>query len=406
MKRKKHTLQINKAICFLLFAAFLLMSDYVFSQGAAINTTGVAADPSAILDASSNTQGFLMPRMTLIERNAIVNPAEGLLIFNITYKCFEAYANNTWQAIWCSCSIPAQPFAGTHNSSVDQIVWNWGQVSGATGYKWNSVNDYNTAFDIGLSTTYTQSGLTCNSPYDIYIWAYNLCGSSTVSQFTATTLACPFICGTNVSFAYNGSAVTYGTVNGGFNSGQYCWLDRNLGASQVAISSADALAYGDLFQWGRADDGHQIRTSGVISGPVVNTLPGNSFVSNTTGTQHWYNGTNPSPDSFWQGLSGINNPCPNGFRLPTGQELTNEMASFSTQNAAGAFASPLKLTVAGIRDRDGSAPTDAGSRAYYWSSSVYPSNPWYNQLVFGTAYANMANWNPAAYGSSVRCIKD
>jgi hypothetical protein len=35
------------------------------------------------------------------------------------------------------------------------------------------------------------------------------------------------------------------------------WMDRNLGASRAATSSADAEAYGDLYQWGRAADGHQ-----------------------------------------------------------------------------------------------------------------------------------------------------
>ena len=39
------------------------------------------------------------------------------------------------------------------------------------------------------------------------------------------------------------------------------WMDRNLGASQVATSSSDAAAYGDLYQWGRRADGHQCRNS-------------------------------------------------------------------------------------------------------------------------------------------------
>jgi hypothetical protein len=34
------------------------------------------------------------------------------------------------------------------------------------------------------------------------------------------------------------------------------WLDRNLGATQVATSFDDSAAYGDLYQWGRAKDGH------------------------------------------------------------------------------------------------------------------------------------------------------
>ena len=40
------------------------------------------------------------------------------------------------------------------------------------------------------------------------------------------------------------------------------WMDRNLGASQVATSSDDILAYGDLYQWGRLTDGHEKRGSG------------------------------------------------------------------------------------------------------------------------------------------------
>ena len=39
------------------------------------------------------------------------------------------------------------------------------------------------------------------------------------------------------------------------------WMDRNLGASRAATSSKDSEAYGDLYQWGRAADGHQKRNS-------------------------------------------------------------------------------------------------------------------------------------------------
>ena len=39
------------------------------------------------------------------------------------------------------------------------------------------------------------------------------------------------------------------------------WMDRNLGATQVAQSSSDKASYGYLFQWGRSSDGHQKRSS-------------------------------------------------------------------------------------------------------------------------------------------------
>ncbi len=43
------------------------------------------------------------------------------------------------------------------------------------------------------------------------------------------------------------------------------WMDRNLGASRVAISSTDEEAYGDFYQWGRGTDGHEKRNSPIIS---------------------------------------------------------------------------------------------------------------------------------------------
>ncbi|MFW5760796.1 MAG: hypothetical protein ACOCXH_07455, partial [Cyclobacteriaceae bacterium] len=52
------------------------------------------------------------------------------------------------------------------------------------------------------------------------------------------------------------------------------WMDRNLGASRVATSSTDAEAYGDLYHWGRAADGHQIRTSGTTSNLSSSDNPG------------------------------------------------------------------------------------------------------------------------------------
>jgi hypothetical protein len=44
-----------------------------------------------------------------------------------------------------------------------------------------------------------------------------------------------------------------------FHTGKV-WLDRNLGARQVCTSSTDAACFGDLYQWGRAKDGHESGT--------------------------------------------------------------------------------------------------------------------------------------------------
>jgi hypothetical protein len=55
---------------------------------------------SAALDVNSTTQGFLPPRMTTAQRDAIASPAAGLLIFNTTTTKLECWDGATWQAAW------------------------------------------------------------------------------------------------------------------------------------------------------------------------------------------------------------------------------------------------------------------------------------------------------------------
>jgi hypothetical protein len=67
---------------FTLFAAmFLLCLLQAAAQGIAVNGDGSDPDTSAILDVKSLNKGLLLPRMTLAQRNAIVTPAQGLVIY-------------------------------------------------------------------------------------------------------------------------------------------------------------------------------------------------------------------------------------------------------------------------------------------------------------------------------------
>lgn len=49
-----------------------------------IQTDGSNPDPSAMLDVKSTTKGILIPRMTFAQEQAIVSPAQGLMVFNTT----------------------------------------------------------------------------------------------------------------------------------------------------------------------------------------------------------------------------------------------------------------------------------------------------------------------------------
>lgn len=231
---------------------------------------------------------------------------------------------------------------------------------------------------------------------------------STQTKVRLTAAGNTFNCGgSTVTFIYNGSLVTYGTVVGADGR---CWLDRNLGASHAATSSTDTEAYGDLFQWGRAAEGHQVRTSdNHISGLATTSDPnagndwdGKFITSNSSPSFDWLSAQDVN---LWQGVNGVNKSCPPGFRLPTGAEWDAELNSWSSDDAAGAFGSPLKLPLAGGRNRSDGSLTNVGSSGYYWSSSVDNTGSGSRRLRFYDSEAVMG-YGYRAYGYSVRCIKN
>lgn len=311
------------------------------------------------------------------------------------------YASPTGDQIitFSFCSKPEQPSSSNHIPFQTQIIWSWNTSIGATGYKYNTVNNFAAAIDNGNSTNFTQSGLTCNTGYTLYVWAYNSCGNSEVLQLSQSTSSCSSSCGSSVTFIYNGIEVTYGTVT---SAGGRCWLDRNLGAADVAINITDATAYGDMFQWGRLDDGHQVRTSPTTITLSSNNVPGhNKFIKAPNSPFDWISPQNPN---LWKGVNGINNPCPTGYRPPTDTEWNIEFTSWSTPNAEGAFASPLKLLMAGYRDCNESIVYGEGLGGIYWSCTVSDGSSWY--LGFDNSDVTLINDGNRAHGMSVRCIKD
>ena len=176
------------------------------------------------------------------------------------------------------------------------------------------------------------------------------------------------------------------------------WMDRNLGAAQVATSSNDAASYGDLYQWGRVKDGHESRTSGTTATTATSANAGHDkFI---IADDNWTS----FADELWQ--SGLNDPCPVGYRIPTKAELEAELETFNPKNAAGAYDSDLKLPAAGHRtDYQNGMISSEGEFGFYWSSTVMEGSEYStNTLWVNKTIANISHFFPA-YGFSVRCIK-
>ena len=180
------------------------------------------------------------------------------------------------------------------------------------------------------------------------------------------------------------------------------WMDRNLGASRAATSSTDATAYGDLYQWGRRADGHQLRNSTTTTSLSSTDQPGNSnFIVSSSGPSDW---RSPQNVNLWQGVNGVNNPCPTGYRLPTETELNEERLSWNTNTSTGAFASPLKWTMAGYRLNNSGLLNIVGTYGSSWSSTVIGTNS--RPLGFNSGAASVGLGDVRSDGRSVRCIKD
>ena len=119
-----------------------------------------------------------------------------------------------------------------------------------------------------------------------------------------------------------------------------------------------------------------------------------------TGSYHWLS---TPKDDLWTGTAAENNPCPSGYRLPTNAEWNQERLTWTSNNAAGAYASSLKLTVGGYRTYNDGSIYNVGSTGDYWSSTV--NGIYARTLYFYSSNAHM-DASYRANGFSVRCIKD
>jgi len=60
---------------------------------------GGTANAASLLDVASTTKGFLPPRMTTAQRDAIASPPAGLMIYNTTTNKLNVRTASSWEAV-------------------------------------------------------------------------------------------------------------------------------------------------------------------------------------------------------------------------------------------------------------------------------------------------------------------
>ena len=178
------------------------------------------------------------------------------------------------------------------------------------------------------------------------------------------------------------------------------WVQANLGALRVAESSTDTDSYGWYYNWGKPTDGHQFSNSPQNATSFSSDIPTPGvFTCCNNNIEEWQTTRN---NSLWSGVSGINNPCPTGWRLPTKSEwetlLTTSPAITSSSTA---FSSNLILPAQMGRDRTYGSIMGSNTNNIYWSGDA--SNPTWTWAHSGGIGRGATQ---PTYGAAVRCVQN
>lgn len=86
-------------------------------QNVSISDVPATPNPSSVLDVSSTSKGILIPRMTTIQRNSILTPANGLIVFDTDVNCVMFYttSNSTWNSL-CTSQSPTSNLLSSTNT--------------------------------------------------------------------------------------------------------------------------------------------------------------------------------------------------------------------------------------------------------------------------------------------------
>ncbi len=271
---------------FLFIILFFLSQTSISKAQMGINSTGTAPNPSAMLDVSSTTKGLLPPRMTSTQKNAIANPADGLLVFDTNTQSYWFRQSGAWTEL---------PKAGSTS--------NYWSLSGAGG---NEIQN-------------TNSG---------GFWSANPVGLTDYSNDNTNPPTAPVSgAGTRMMWIPSRSAFRVGTI---FDNQPDFWDASKIGLYSSAMGvntkasgqASTALGFSTIAsEFGSLALGYYTIASGEVS-----TAMGSSTVAT---------GANSTTMGFNTAASGINSTALGSSTLATG----NNSAAMGTANIANSQSS-------------------------------------------------------------------
>jgi len=462
MKIKIESIKVQIKVYFFLLLLILIAHTRVFSQGTVINTTGTAADPSAGLDVQFNNKGILIPRLTTSERNGISSPAEGLLIYNTSTRCFEFFDYGLWQTGDCAvCSLPAMAgsISGPSEACLGQnsVSYSVPPIANTTTYTWAysglgaTITGSNNSISIDFSVWATSG--------DITVTGVNNCGSGPISaNYPVNINAVPSapLAGihnpsqTEIIWNWNSvpgaAGYKYNTTND-YNSA----IDNGTNTSYIQTGLICNISY-VLYVWAYNNCGNssqillnQTTTTCFTCGGIIMDIDGNTYNTVSIATQCWFkenlkttkykNGTaipNLTDNNNWSNdVNGayccFNNDCntydilygklynwyavtnPNGI-CPSGWRISNDndwyiMESFIDQSITNPNAINWRGTDGGTKLKSTSGWSNNSNGINSFGFSALPGGNRYNSgFFYSFAVGNYGDWwSPSDVYGPVAC---
>ena len=445
-----------------IFIGYISLNFGTFNAQVGVGVPAENIHPSAELEVKSTAKGFLPPRMTKAERDAIVSPATGLLIYQTDSDATNPsglyfFDGTTWKN-----GSGAQP--GTVAGEMkywDGTVWQklapgsdgqglsfcdgvptW-TTNGVCPGKIATIDCSNATNNGTLTADISSSGVSSVITYtggNGRAYQGQTVPSTGVTGLTATLQAGTLSSGNgSITYTISGTPSSSGTASFEVNvGGKVCTMTIAVGNAPTSgygsnIIDVDGNTYKTVYIGTQKWMAENLKTSKYSDGTTIPNITDNSlWTNNRTGAWSYYNNDAANNVKYgklynWYALNstsnGNKNICPEGWHVPTDVEwtiLTNylggesvaggKMKEVGTTNWNSPNTGALNTTLftgipGGYRDYAGGY-NDFGTLVLWWSKTESTSvNSWLIDISNTSSNLGRKSYGKSN-GFSVRCLKN